>query len=210
MRAIFLPLALAACGGTAEPELAPDDRPAAVVESSDASEIFSADVFVVTGTGDLIPADPRTTAPGTPLFNIAGEPLPATWGSWSAATGTARAHCTRRQTHATIELAGLIPGGVYSVFSTTFSPDSANPVCPAIDRSVVAVESFTAGRKGHARVHARSEGCLLDAQQVTYAVIYHFDGRTWGEVPNAGEANGCRSTFGDDAERQLLILQQGF
>ena len=40
-------------------------------------------------------------------------------------------------------------------------------------------------------------------------VIYHFDGHTYGAVPNAGESRpGCLSSFGIDALRQFLIVQK--
>jgi len=47
------------------------------------------------------------------------------------------------------------------------------------------------------------------------SVIYHFDGQTYGPVANAAEAAGpvaatgqCRSSYGIDAMRQMLIIQK--
>jgi hypothetical protein len=56
------------------------------------------------------------------------------------------------------------------------------------------------------------DGHLFDATQVFFSVIYHSDGVTYGELPNAGEfltqGQSCRSSFGEDAMRQLLVLQK--
>ncbi len=53
-----------------------------------------------------------------------------------------------------------------------------------------------------------------DRLTLEISVIYHFDGQTYGPVANAAEAAGpvnnglCRSSYGIDAMRQLLIIQK--
>ena len=52
---------------------------------------------------------------------------------------------------------------------------------------------------------------LLAAQQLSISVIYHFNGQTYGPVTNAaGPVNNglCRSSYGIDAMRQMLIIQK--
>lgn len=72
--------------------------------------------------------------------------------------------------------------------------------------------SFTADADGQARFHARVDGHLLDATQVFYAIIYHFDVMTYHPLPNLGEfftqGDDCRSTFGEDAMRQIIVFQK--
>ena len=65
-----------------------------------------------------------------------------------------------------------------------------------------------AGATGAAVYHGRTDGNLFDAMQVFFSVVYHFDGTTAYPFPNRGELMACHSSFGEDAMRQLLILQQ--
>ena len=59
-------------------------------------------------------------------------------------------------------------------------------------------------------------GNLLAAAQLQIAVIYHFDGKTYGPVANQAESFGpvashgglCQSSYGIDAMRQLVIIQK--
>jgi hypothetical protein len=128
-------------------------------------------------------------------------------------------------TDARIRLSGLVPGAVYSVFYGTFGPDSEHPLCPGVERTLPLTafqperqqpdpSSFVADSGGEARYHGRVEGALLEADQLFFSVVYHFDGMTYHPVPNRGEfftqGEDCRSTYGLDAMRQLLILQDGF
>ena len=83
------------------------------------------------------------------------------------------------------------------------------------DRQQPDADSFVADSSGNAEFDGRVAGRLLDAQQLQVAVIYHFDGKTYGPVANAAEANGpggpgvpCQSSYGIDAMRQLVIIQK--
>ena len=58
------------------------------------------------------------------------------------------------------------------------------------------------------------DGDLLAATQVFFTVVYHSDRETYYPFPNAGELTSvtdgtpCRSSFGIDAMRHLVILQK--
>jgi hypothetical protein len=82
------------------------------------------------------------------------------------------------------------------------------PPADAPDRN-----SFVVGTDGSASYHGLADGDLFKANQVLFTVVYHFlgNGSTY-PFPNIGElrtqGSNCRSSFGGDAMRQLIILQQ--
>jgi hypothetical protein len=197
----------------------------AAPDHPDGLQIFSRDVYVIVGSTLRNPID--TTAPDANLFNVAGVNLGVTWGQWMAATATSTAHvqggANHPRTDVRIQLSGLIPGGVYSIFYVTLLPDSENPLCPGVERGLPLTafkperqspdaSSFVADANGQAQYRGLVDGDLLGATQVIFEVIYHLDGQTYGTLPNHGEFNtqgtGCRSSYGEDAMRQLLILQK--
>ena len=206
---------------------APDERAVPLLSAQkkpdrqDYLETFKRDVYVIVGSTLRNPDD--TTDDSRPLFNVAGVSLGVTWGDWKRAAATSTAHVTGRSTQASIALTGLIPGGVYSVFYVTLEPDSDNPLCSHVERGLPLVSinpkqapdaaSFVAGADGTATFHARVPGDLLAPLQLIFEVIYHNDGHTYGKLPNHGEFDtqgpNCRSSYGDDAMRQLLIGQKG-
>jgi hypothetical protein len=192
---------------------------------------FSGDIYTVDQEGSLIPVNISSTALPAPLYNLAGDPLDLTWGQWISATAKSYAWTTtyRRTTYTdfVIGISGLIPNGVYSLFYRTFGPNSNNAVCPNVEPSVALTaafpqfqrpdpDSFIANSSGNALFFASVAQNLLAAQQLQVSVIYHFDGKTYGRVANAAEANGpvasdgglCRSSYGIDAMRQFLIIQK--
>jgi hypothetical protein len=180
-------------------------------------------VFVIVGSTLRHPD--TSTAATAPLFNVAGVSLDLTWGSWSAATATSAVRATGgppARTDVEQHFAHLVPGGVYSVFWGTLGPDSENPSCPGVERTLPLrssdpeqqpdASSFVAGADGTATFRGHADGDLLAASQAYFTLVYHFDGLTWGSLPNHGEhatqGPDCRSSFGEDAMRQLLILQK--
>lgn len=188
---------------------------------------YPLDVFILNSMGALIAADPVSTPPSAPLFNLAGNSLNLTWGQFDSATATSLARTVRRPgavyTDFRITLKGLIPGGVYSLFYRTFNPNSVNPICGNVGdhEQLVALtarhprrekpdaDSFVANKSGGESFYARVPGDLMAAQQVQVIVIYHFDGKTYGPVPNQAEANeNCTSSFAIDAIRQLIVEQK--
>lgn len=196
---------------------------AAAPDQADAVQVFGQDVFVIVGSTLRHPD--TATLPSDPLFNAAGVSLGVTWGQWSGASATSTVRTSGGRTPRTdvrLELSGLLPGGVYSVFWGTLSPDSENPACPGVERTLPLpsvnagqlpdASSFVAGADGTAAFRGRLDGALLNATQVFLTVIYHFDGQTYGSLPNRGEfltqGANCTSSFGEDAMRQLLIWQK--
>jgi hypothetical protein len=196
-------------------------------DREDGVQIFNRDVFWL-DISTLRNPD-GATRPEVDLFNRLGVSLGLTWGEWRQATAMAAARRVGRlqnpRTDVRIHLTGLIPNGVYSVFYGTFAPDSVNPLCPNVERTLPLIafhprrqdpdpSSFIADSNGEARYHARVPGELLAASQFFYHVIYHFDGMTYHPLPNRGEfftqGENCRSTYGEDSMRQLVILQSGF
>lgn len=206
---------------------------AAPPDQSDFVEVFGRDLYVLAGAS-LVNPDAETH-PGEQLYNVVGLALstPAgddlTWGDWSTATATSRAATiggpNGPRTDVRLSLSNLVPGGVYSVFWATIGPDSEHPLCPGVERSLPLdafkpdagapdANSFVADATGGAEFHGRVDGDLLAAHQVFYSVVYHADGETYYPFPNRGEffthenETGCRSSFGHDAMRHLLVLQK--
>lgn len=194
---------------------------AAPPDQADAIETMTRDVFVVLGASLVNPS--ATTAPDEPLYNVAGLRLPLTWGEWSAGTATSRVTAVGPRTDVRLSFQHLVPGGVYSVFWATIEPDSVQPLCPGVERSLPLdafkadrqgpdPNSFVADAAGGATFHGRVDGDLLAARQLFFSVVYHADGRTYYPLPNRGEfltqGGECRSSYGHDAMRQFLILQK--
>jgi len=213
--------ALRLIGGGGQPT-PPTPPPPAPADPADSIQVSGDDVFVIIGSTLRHPDD--STSPSAPLFNVAGVSMNVTWGAW-AASATSAVRTTGGPHPATdVEqrFANLIPGGTYSVFWGTLNPDSENPACPGVERTLPLTSvdasqqpdasSFVAGPDGSATFRGRVDKDLFEATQVYFTVIYHLDRQTWGSLPNHGEFNTqgpeCRSSFGDDAMRQLLILQK--
>jgi hypothetical protein len=191
---------------------------------------FYGDLFTPTANGTLIPIDPSSTPLSAPLFNLAGNALNLTWGQWSSASAKSYAwtvtHNGTTSTLFLITMSGLVPNGVYSLFYRTFQPDSNNALCPNVEPQVALTaafpqfqkpdtDSFIATSTGKGLFFASVSQDLLAAAQLQVDVIYHFDGQTYGPVANQAESRGpdpntglCRSSYGIDAMRQLLIIQK--
>jgi len=193
-------------------------------DQADFTQVFERDVYVIVGSTLRNPTE--STAPDANLFSVTGVALDLTWGQFGSATASATAKqiggVNHPQTDVRVQIAGLVPGGLYSLFYLTLGPDSENPLCPGVERSLPLTAfhpsdaqpdaaSFYADAAGAASFHARVPGALLEAQQLAYTVIYHFNGQSYGDLPNAGEfltqGENCRSSFGEDAMRQLIVFQ---
>ena len=196
---------------------------AAPADQADTVEAHERDVFVIVGSTLRNPDE--TTDPSAPLFNNAGVTLNLTWGEWTAASATSAVRTSGKanaRTDVRLRFSSLVPGGTYSVFYGTITPDSENPLCPGVERTLALpsvdqdqspdASSFVAGSDGTAAFRGSLDGNLLSANQVFFSIVYHFDGQTYGLLPNRGEfetqGENCRSSFGDEAMRQLLILQK--
>lgn len=93
-------------------------------------------------------------------------------------------------TQARLQLTGLVPSGVYSVFYGTLGPDSEHPGCPGVERTLPLPRvndgrrapdpaSFVADSGGSGVYVGRVEGDLLAAGQVFFSIVNHFDGMTY-------------------------------
>lgn len=221
MRAAVAALA----GGLVAPLLFAATAGAAPPDREDAVVAFSRDVYVVVN-GQLRHPNSQTL-PDARLFNISGADMGLTWGQFASASAVAKAKsvggAASPRTDAALEFSGLVPNGVYSVFYLTFGPDSLNPLCPNVERALPLTathperqfpdaSSFVADATGGAPFRARVDGALLEATELQYLLIYHLDGHTYGSLPNRGEfvtqGDECRSSFGEDAMRQLIVHQK--
>jgi hypothetical protein len=192
---------------------------------------FTSDIYTISSEGNLIPISIDQTPASAPLYNLAGDSMNLTYGQWNSATATSYVWTVTRNgvtdTDFVIAMSGLVPDGVYSLFYRTFGPDSDNAYCPIVEPQVALPallskiqkpdpDSFVASGSGRALFIASVAQDLLAAQQLQVDVIYHFNGQTYGPVANAAEAAGpvasdnglCRSSYGIDAMRQMLIIQK--
>lgn len=208
------------------------DRALAAPDQADAVQAFGRDVFFIQGSTLRNPDD--ATSPNVVLFNNAGVPLevspgqPLTWGRWASATAASKAKVTggarNARTDVRMDLTGLVPGGRYSIFWGTLDPDSEQPLCPGVERTLPLDalkpasdapdrNSFVVGADGKANYHGLANADLFKANQVFFTVVYHFLGNdSTYPFPDLGELRtqgpNCRSSFGEDAMRQLIILQK--
>lgn len=195
-------------------------------DHADAVQLYPRDLFVIVGSTLRNPD--ASTHSKAQLFNVAGVPLGITWGAWGQASATSTMRVSSQlfggyKSEATISLTGLIPNGVYSVFYGTLGPDSENPLCPNVERTLPFPtpdtstarpdsSSFIADWSGNATFFGRVSGNLLAAYQTYITIVYHADRTTYQSLPNRGEyltqGSNCRSSFGEDAFRHLMIMQQ--
>lgn len=193
------------------------------LDREDFVEVFERDVYYIEVSTLRTPT--ADTDPDEPLFNDAGAALPVSWGEWSAASATAAARTVGKRTDVSLAFSGLIPGGVYSVFWGSLNPDSEHPDCPGVERTLPLLSaagkkqlpdpsSFIAGSDGRATFSGQADAVLLGAYQAWYSIVYHLNGQSYHPFPNAGEylshddGGPCRSSFGHDAMRQLIVFQK--
>lgn len=122
-----------------------------------------------------------------------------TLAEWQRASGTAGIKCGRRGTHAVLQLSGLIPNGVYTVWVATFqfpglTPDFANLIgLGALGAPDGSQNVFVASANGTAALSVfhppgdfsifGSTDCLADEFEVVLWIPLHLDGQTHGGVP---------------------------
>ena len=165
------------------------------------------------------PCGAGETSPAEPLFNMSRFPLGLTWGAFQSVSATSRVKCVADgSTVIRLRLRGLIPDGMYSIFYRTFAPDSLNPFCRNEERSVLVPDArppqtcppaapdsqVIADAEGKASFRGRVPcQCLLDAGTVLIDVIYHFDGQTYGALPNRLEFESRIPPCSDDDNCRL-------
>src|SRR6266540_1346111 len=94
------------------------------------TEIVNSTLFIVDGLGGSITS---LTPPDTLIYDSAtGAPINSTDGhqltlaEFVKVRGSASVGCTSEGTHAVLELSGLVPGGLYTMWLVTFEPPGFN------------------------------------------------------------------------------------
>lgn len=118
------------------------------------------------------------TDPGdSRIYNALGAPLDGfTLASWLSATGWVRiADADPSGVRVTVELDGLRPNGVYSLFENHFDqkPVGFTPLDGTANSN-----TFTADSRGHARLTVSAPQMLTHDNAVL--VVYHSDGMAHG------------------------------
>src|SRR6185503_11846439 len=117
-----------------------------------------------------------------------------TLAEWTRANGTAMVKCVQKGTHVVIQLSGLIPNGVYTIWVGVFqapglTPDYSNIIAlGALGQPDGSQNAFVASAHGEAVISAfqpsgplsafddrDSAGCLLDEFEVLFFVGLHLD-----------------------------------
>jgi hypothetical protein len=130
-------------------------------------------------------------APSTPLYDAKHRPLHMTLGHWLGAKGVVSfAALPDGREHVSIELTGLVPNGLYSVFENHFdqSPVGFTPLDGRAEHN-----TFRADKSGHAALQLDAPAALTHDNAVL--VVYHADGRSWGLQ---------RGAIGVTAQHQLI------
>jgi hypothetical protein len=148
------------------------------------------------------------TGPDSPLFEVRkGNPILApdghqvTLGEFNAVDGSATVQCVTRGTLVTLQLAHLIPRGVYTIWNLVFKEPGFEPTFAnligfgAIGSPAGTQNVFRASANGEGAVSAITEAGALSAlgsigacaptDQVEWHVVgaYHIDGESHGPVP---------------------------
>lgn len=120
-----------------------------------------------------------------------------TFAEFNSVQGTISVRCMNKGTRAVINLTGLIPNGVYTIWLLVFGPDpSKGPIAVgALGQSDGSGNAFTADEDGVAVISATNPGgdlsasgsignCWLTDQDEVHVVgAYHLDGKTNGTSP---------------------------
>lgn len=134
-----------------------------------------------------------------------------TLGEWKRASGSALLKCVQRGSHVVLQLSGLLPNGVYTVWLATFqspgvTPDFANMTgLGALGAPDGSENVFLASANGTATLSVfhppgdlsmfGSTGCLSDEFEVALLIPLHLDGQTHGGVPGDECQLGFQGAF---------------
>jgi len=131
------------------------------------------------------PFDPGTGGP----FRK-GRPLGQTVGQWFGADGTVTYRCEDGTGTMDVELTGLVPDGVYTMWHFFMAMPPTRPFIGTYDLPVGDRDGsqsvFRADGRGDARFQRIFRPCLqLSAEHLAagLAVAWHSDGKTWGVEP---------------------------
>ena len=167
----------------------------------------------------LVPSDPeelifRNHSKG--LFPIlAPDGHQMTLGEWSLAQGISRISCNGTTTKYNLEFEGLIPHGVYTIWNLIFASskrpgDSLGDQIGggALGNSDGSQNVFTASADGEGNLSAFVSGgstlgfsgnqpncALTDAPGFMLVVLYHIDGKSYGDNPGPPETYAAHLIF---------------
>ena len=190
-----------------------DDRPPLAEAYSDEAVTVP---FLIANEEGNTPEDP-----GTLLFERRGQnPVLApdghqlTLAEFSTVKGNISVACLEEGTRVSLNLTGLIPNGVYTVWNVTFKAPGIDPSVPdfnQIGQGVIGPadgsdSDFTASAEGTAQISAITSGGPLSMfgniancpllEEVEWHVVgaYHIDGKTYG--PDLGPNGTAVEQFG--------------
>jgi hypothetical protein len=171
---------------------APPERTEAVVV---AAAVKTADGGLPMNDADLLWDVNECEGVPNPLLAPDGHQL--TWGEYNKVTGRAAVKCDKRGTHVVMQVSGLIPKGVYTIWVLTFSPPGFTPNLEnmtgvgALGAPDGSQNTFVASASGQAALSAHHpagplsefgevSGCLFDEFEFQLLANYHPDGQTYG------------------------------
>jgi hypothetical protein len=125
----------------------------------------------------------------TPVLNPDGSQM--TLDQFASASGKSAVKCINTGSHTVLNLSGLRPGGVYTVWNVLLDPLSPGPV--GVGGIGGPGNSFVADENGEGEISRTTAGgplsffgvagpCLLDSGFVL-ELLYHSDGNTYGPTP---------------------------
>ncbi len=119
-----------------------------------------------------------------------GRSLGLTLRQWFEAKGEGRYRCRDGEGRIAVDFAGLVPGGVYTMWHFFMASPPTEPFIGTYDLPVGSRDGaqsvFTADERGKARFERRFKPCLqLTGEHLAagLAVAWHSDGKTYGVEP---------------------------
>lgn len=157
----------------------------------------------------------------TPVKSPDGVHL--TWADFSTVQGTAQVECGANGTFIEVELTGLIPNGVYTLWNVTFNAPGMDPSKEMLNINGMGVvgpadgseNGFVASAQGTARISTTTAGgtlsmvgdmghCALTDEAEWHLVgSYHLDHQTHG--PDLGPAGTAVEQFGFIYKRPSIL-----
>ncbi len=132
-----------------------------------------------------------TDNPDAPACNAQGRLLGFDLGRWFGARGTVNFDPAETKPRIATAFAGLVPGGVYSLFENTFGADGAVTFAPLDGTGTK--NTFTADAQGYGGLLLTAPAPLTHANAIL--LVYHSDGTAHGMQ---------RGEPGIDAHHQLI------
>lgn len=218
--------ALTACddeGPPTEPD--PEPNPSATSD-----EIVPLPFFVENSEGVRLDSAAELTVETSLYDDVEGAPIMSPddrhvqWGEWSGVTGSISVECVEEGTEVELQLDGLIPNGVYTLWNVTLEAPGFTGAfaAPGLPANVVGFgpsgpadgnqSAFTASADGGATISTLSPpgdlgvmgeiaACALTDEYEWHVVgLYHIDGQTYGSE---------RGPSGTRAEQFAFIFQGG-